>query len=166
MPTHALTGEEADILAVRNQTMSPILCLPAELRNRNLEYAFDIGTVRFKSVSTHTNLTRPLITLHVATIHIDAGAKIISILLRRTTVCRQIRAETAALPIKLNAFAVDISQLVDMGVIMLEIDKLAKLPSLYKLMLRPIMFPEQTSKLVKNFLCKGAGENAEIVELR
>lgn len=188
MPKQALTNQEADALYLRNQTESPLLRLPRELRNEIFENAFHVGTVHFPFVSTHGDILRLL--QHNAA-PITSGAKLISTILRCTTVCRQIRAETAALPVKLNAFAVDISELVDMvkslpkkfrdeihtvkigaryrygaAVMIQEISKMPQLPSLRKLMVRPLNHKGcEIDKLVKNCLCKWAGVNVEIVHM-
>ncbi|OAL02941.1 hypothetical protein IQ06DRAFT_303570 [Phaeosphaeriaceae sp. SRC1lsM3a] len=188
MPQQALTNQEADALYLRNQTESTLLRLPPELRNEFFENAFHVGTVHFPFASTHGDILQPL--QHNAA-PITSGARLIPTLLRRTTMCRQIRAEIAALPVKLNAFAVDISELVDMvnslpkvvrdeihtvkigardhygaDVMIQEISKTPQLPSLRKLMVRPLNHKGcEIDKLVKNCLCKWAGENVDIVHM-
>lgn len=183
MPKQALTNGEADALAVRNRKWSPLLRLPAELRNRIFEYAFVVRIVRFNFVSTESRYPADFL----AYPPITAGARDISSLLRRTIVCRQIHSETAILPVKLNTFVVDIIELVDMvnampkevqdqihslridsrrhrvkDTVIQYISNLAKLPSLRKISVLVSPFPNPANQLIVKALRKWAGEDATV----
>ncbi|KAF2622061.1 hypothetical protein BU25DRAFT_426018 [Macroventuria anomochaeta] len=88
--------DRASAMFGRNATMSPLLCLPAELRNR--VFAYILGGYEFKLQGGWNGRCQAR---HILS---DVGGHGILGLLRT---CRQIYAETRMLPFALNTFSCD-----------------------------------------------------------
>jgi len=88
---------------IRNQVQSPLLRLPAELRNHIFDYVFENITVDFDHQETmHGDY---VFTAFSRDTYQDRRSKwTLPEIVRTTTVCRQIRAETALLPFTRSVF--------------------------------------------------------------
>ncbi|CAO2656897.1 Nn.00g057000.m01.CDS01 [Neocucurbitaria sp. VM-36] len=95
MPT-GLSREEADDITLRNQTESPLLRLPGEIRNKIYDYAFSGHII-------HVFGNEPNHSLYGSVDWLPVGYSL-SMLIKTTTLCRQIRSETALLPFGCNKF--------------------------------------------------------------
>jgi hypothetical protein len=96
--------------ALRNQQNSPLLRLPAELRNSIYEYALGGHIIRVKQEISQGRVIRFLPDFEVfqpaSTSRLKHRSINMTALLQLSSVSRQLRAETKGLPYSLNAFSI------------------------------------------------------------
>ncbi|KAF2831038.1 hypothetical protein CC86DRAFT_401597 [Ophiobolus disseminans] len=99
-----LSIKEADAIAVRNQTQSPLLKLPAEIRSTIFGHAFGHLMFAFPRYRCWSSMDTRRSSGRLTATSLDVFT-----LIKSTTVCHQIYAETALLPFKNNLFWLNVS---------------------------------------------------------
>ncbi|CAO2653658.1 Nn.00g030690.m01.CDS01 [Neocucurbitaria sp. VM-36] len=109
-PPKRLSSEEADAIMERNQSVSPLLRLPGEIRNKIYHYVFRVDGIKiwvFPETNPSGGNFRMVHALCPAN-NIRMCWWYLSNHIHLTAVCRQIHAEAALLPYMINILEMDL----------------------------------------------------------